>query len=377
MVEPGVAAARRTIPVLGYDVHVGPWLLDEVGSIAVATAPARTFAIITDENLSIIAAPNVIGSLRHHSPHSRLIVTAIPPGEQSKTRDEWTRLTDWLLENRCGRDTTVVALGGGVVGDLAGFVAATFMRGVPFVQVPTSLLAMVDASVGGKVGVDTPRGKNLVGAFHQPAAVVIDPTVLQTLPLEHRRSGLAEVFKHGIIADAAYLVEARNSANLILDNRNPDWHGEWLTSLVARSVEIKAGVVSRDEREAGLRQILNFGHTVGHAVEAASNFEMPHGEAISIGMIAESALAEDLGVARPGLVAHVAMALGTAGLPARIPQSMDPRVLIDLMQADKKVRDARLMFALPREPGSMAGEERGYVVHATQEQVAKALARST
>ena len=376
MVTPGIAVGRRTIDVLGYQVHVGPWLLDEVGRITVDVAPARTYAIITDENLSIIAAPNVIGSLRHFAPHSRMLVNAIVPGEQRKTREEWARLTDWLLENRCGRDTTVIALGGGVVGDLAGFVAATYMRGIPIVQVPTSLLAMVDASVGGKVGVDTPSGKNLVGAFHQPAAVIIDPTVLQTLPAEHRRAGLAEVFKHGLIADAAYLVEAKTVAPRLLDARHADWHGEWLTSLVARSVEIKADVVQRDERESGMRQILNFGHTVGHAVEAASDFTMLHGEAIAVGMAVEANLAEELGVAAPGLVAHVTIALGTVGLPTRLPSEMNQDTLIELMHMDKKARDARLMFALPREVGAMAGGDRGYAVPATVAQVASALARS-
>jgi 3-dehydroquinate synthase len=367
---------RRTIGVLNYHVHVGPWLLDEVGRIAVEAAPARTYAIITDENLSVIAMPNVISSLRQVAPDSRMLVSTIVPGEQRKTRDEWARLTDWMLENQCGRDTTIIALGGGVVGDLAGFVAATYMRGLPFIQVPTSLLAMVDASVGGKVGVDTPLGKNLVGAFHQPAAVVIDQTVLQTLPLEHRRAGLAEVFKHGLIADAAYLVTAKANASRLLDAREADWHGEWLTSLIARSVEIKSSVVTRDERESGLRQILNFGHTIGHAVEAASDFTMLHGEAIAIGMVAEAALAEELEVAKPGLVAHVTMALGAAGLPTKIPATMDHEALIALMQMDKKSRDRRLMFALPREPGAMAGADRGFSVPATAAQVAEALARS-
>lgn len=376
MVNPGIAVGRRAIGVLGYQVHVGPWLLDEVGRITVDVAPARTYAIITDENLSIIAAPNVIGSLRHFAPHSRMLVNAIVPGEQRKTREEWARLTDWLLEHQCGRDTTIVALGGGVVGDLAGFVAATYMRGIPFVQVPTSLLAMVDASVGGKVGVDTPRGKNLVGAFHQPAAVIIDPTVLQTLPVEHRRAGLAEVFKHGVIADPAYLVEAKSVAPRLLDARHADWHGEWLTSLVARSVEIKADVVQRDERESGVRQTLNFGHTVGHAIETASDFSMLHGEAIAIGMVVEAMLAEDLGVAAAGLVAHVTMALEAAGLPTRLPPEMSQDSLVELMHLDKKARDARLMFALPREVGAMAGGDRGYAVPATASQVASALARS-
>ncbi len=304
--------------------------------------------------------PAAVGSLRHFLPHTRTLFRAIPAGEAHKTRDSWGALTDWMLGERCGRDTTVVALGGGVVGDLAGFVAATFMRGVPFVQCPTSLLAMVDASVGGKVGVDTPAGKNLVGAFHQPQAVIVDPTVLQTLPAEHRRAGLAEIVKHGLIADAAYLDRAVALGPALVDGSQIEWQGTALSDLIADSIAIKADVVRQDEREGGIRQILNFGHTIGHAIEAASDFTLLHGDAVAIGMMLESELAERIGVAERGTSAAVRAALEAVGLPTTRPANVDATLLVDLMRSDKKARAGRVIFALPARVGAMAGSETRY-----------------
>lgn len=348
-------ATERTVDLFGYRVHVAPWLLDDVGRHVAQVAPAHTVVVVTDLHVAALQLPAVVGSLRHFLPHARVLFRAIAPGEAHKTRESWNALTDWMLEERCGRDTTVVALGGGVVGDLAGFVAATFMRGIPVVQVPTSLLAMVDASVGGKVGVDTPAGKNLVGAFHQPHAVLIDPTVLQTLDVAHRRAGLAEVVKHGVIADANYLQEAIALGPSLVDGREMTWHGDALARLVARSVEIKADVVREDEREGGLRQILNFGHTIGHAIEAASGFSLLHGEAIAIGMVLESRLAEQMGFAEPGTTAVVRDALRRVGLPVDRPGDQAPSTLLDLMRVDKKARGGRIVFALPAAIGRMAG----------------------
>ena len=354
-------ASRHLIDLLNYQVQVGPWLLDDVGGVAVRTAAAHVYAVITDENVGPVAAPQVVGSLTHFAPRSRVIVRVIPAGEPEKTRDTWARLTDWLLEARCGRDTTIVALGGGVVGDLAGFVAATFMRGVPYVQVPTSLLAMVDASVGGKVGVDTTHGKNLVGAFHQPSAVVVDPTVLQTLPTTHLRAGFAELVKHGVIAGEEYLTQTVRVGRQLLHAPAglASWHSPDLTDLVAGSVRIKAGVVERDERERGVRQVLNYGHTVGHAVELVSGFSMLHGEAIAIGMCVESRLAQAAGVAPAGLQERVHDALIELGLPTRVPAHMSPADLLGAMRLDKKARAGRLVFALPVRVGEMANPESG------------------
>lgn len=348
------AAPERAIELFGYRVRVAPWLLEQVGRVVAEVAPAHTVVVITDEQVAPLHLPAVAGSLRHYLPHARTLFRAVPAGEQHKTREQWAALTDWMLGERCGRDTTVVALGGGVVGDLAGFVAATFMRGIPVVQCPTSLLAMVDASVGGKVGVDTPAGKNLVGAFHQPHAVIVDPTVLQTLPPTHRRAGMAEVLKHGVIADARYLGEAVALGAALVDGDRMAWHGEPLTALIARSIEIKAGIVREDEREAARRQVLNFGHTIGHAIEAASGFTLLHGEAIAIGMTLEGALAERLLVAEPGTRAAIEAALVAVGLPTTRPADMDPAALLDLMRIDKKSRAGRVAFALPSRVGDMA-----------------------
>lgn len=271
-----------------------------------------------------------------------------PAGERSKTRETWLRLSDSLLDRGLGRDSAVIALGGGVAGDLVGFVAATYMRGLPYLQVPTTLLAMLDSSVGGKTGVDTPHGKNLIGAFHPPAAVIADPSTLATLPERAYRAGLAEAVKHGLIADVAYFewMEAHVAALTLRDL-------EVLTRLVRRSVEIKAEVVSADERETGRRTILNAGHTVAHALEQASNFELPHGEAVALGLIAECALAEQLGIAPAGLRERVAGLLTRLGLPERLPRTLERAGLLRSMAIDKKNRGERIHFALPARLGGM------------------------
>lgn len=379
---------NHQVELFDYRVEIAPWLLDECGRHVREAAPAHTIAVITDDGVAPFHAAHVVGSLRHFSQAARVIYRAIPSGEASKSRESWGALTDWMLGERCGRDTTVIALGGGVVGDLAGFVAATFMRGVPFVQIPTSLLAMVDASVGGKVGVDTPAGKNLVGAFHQPARVLIDPVVLQTLPFAHLRAGMAEVLKHGVIADAAYLREAASlGAQLIASARDADrdgvatapiaWNGAPLASLIARSVEIKAQVVTQDEREGGLRRILNFGHTIGHAIEAASDFHLLHGDAVAIGMALEGELAEQLGIARAGTADTIRHSLGAVGLPTELPEGYAPETLLSLMHMDKKAQRGEIVFALPARVGAMAGEDSRYGIAVAERDIARILRRAS
>ena len=275
-------------------------------------------------------------------------VLTFPPGEPSKSREEWARLTDLLLDQGFGRDTGIVALGGGVAGDLAGFVAATYMRGLPYIQVPTSLLAMLDASVGGKTGVDTPQGKNLIGAFHPPVAVLADPRALATLPERDFRGGLAEAVKHGLIADAEYFRWMEREAAALLRR-----DGAALTRLVRRSVEIKAEVVSGDERESGRRAILNAGHTVAHALEQVTGYATPHGEAVALGLVAECALAEGLGVAPAGLGTRVAGLLVRLGLPVRPAEPIRADRLVSAMASDKKNRASQVRFALPCALGSM------------------------
>lgn len=295
----------------------------------------------------------------------------IPAGESNKTRESWARLTDQMLAKRYGRDSAVIALGGGVVGDLAGFVAATFMRGIPVVQIPTTLVAMVDASIGGKTAVDTPAGKNLVGAFHPPAAVLVDAQLLATLSLREMRAGFAEIVKHGVIADDVYLRLVASSAPELLSAGG--LMSDRMLSIIVRSVEIKAGIVSRDEREEGLRKTLNFGHTIGHAVELVSGYSLLHGEAVAIGMALESRLAEEIGVAVNGTAATISMALHSAGLPTDLPPDFKSEEVIEAMKADKKGVSGKTRFALPLRIGAMAGQETGWTVSVTDDQLREVL----
>ena len=270
-------------------------------------------------------------------------------GEQHKSRGTWQELTDRLLAAGFGRDAAVMALGGGVVGDLAGFVAATYLRGVPYIQVPTSSLAMIDSSVGGKTGVDTTHGKNLVGAFHQPRLVIADITTLNTLPRRHLSAGLAEAVKHGAIADADYLRQLVSQSKLIL-NLDP----ASLIRVVQRSVEIKAQVVAEDELEAGRRAVLNFGHTVAHGLEAISLYELLHGEAVAMGMLAEAAIGTGLGVTDDAVPTALREALVQLDLPVARPPEWRLDDLLQHMEYDKKKRDGSVRFALPARLGAMA-----------------------
>jgi 3-dehydroquinate synthase len=344
-------------------------MLSKVGELTRQLAPAHRYALITDSNIQ----PLYAGKVESQFEKATLEVLTIPPGESNKTRETWSRLTDQLLAKGYGRDTTIIALGGGVVGDLAGFVAATFMRGVPIVQVPTTLVAMVDAAIGGKTAVDTPAGKNLVGAFHSPATVLIDPHLLATLPLREMRAGFAEVVKYGVIADGPYLREVANGVPKLLSARR-DLVGDSMLSLIVRSVEIKADIVSRDQREDGLRKVLNFGHTIGHAVELVSGFSLLHGEAVAIGMALESRLAERIGLAQAGTAETVSSALQAAGLPIALPPGFERDGLIEAMRSDKKGRQGKTRFALPLRIGVMAGADSGWTVSVGDDQLREVLA---
>jgi 3-dehydroquinate synthase len=344
-------------------VCVEPGGLAELEAVASSRLAGARIALIADAAVLALLQAGRFG----RGPWAGPALT-FPPGEASKTRDQWARLTDALLRDGYGRDSGIVALGGGVAGDLAGFVAATFMRGIPVVQVPTSLLAMLDASVGGKTGVDTPQGKNLIGAFHPPAAVLADPAVLGTLPERDYRGGMAEAVKHGLIADPDYFawLEAHTAE---LRGREP----AALAHLVRRSVEIKADVVSADEREAGRRAILTAGHTVAHALERASAYAISHGEAVALGLVSECALAEALGVAPAGLGARVGGLLAALGLPVRLPRPLPADPVVAAMASDKKNRSARVRFALPRDLGLM-DEGEGWTRAADEPAIRQALA---
>ena len=338
---------------LPYPVTIARGALAGLAQLVRSAAPAHRTAIITDRNVGRRYAARVAKLL----PGSATFT--IPAGEQHKNRKTWATLTDRLLSEGCGRDTTIVALGGGVVGDIAGFVAATYLRGVPVVHVPTTLLAMVDASVGGKTGVNTRHGKNLVGASYRPAAVIIDPDVLKTLPPDQLRAGFAEVIKHGVIADAAYFDRARSYAEQTGVDAARDLTE--LTALIERSIEIKASIVTRDEKEGGLRKVLNFGHTIGHAVEAARRYSLPHGYAVAIGQVVEARIAERAGVAPVATATAIQSACRAAGLPTQLPKVPAARLLA-LTRADKKTRAGKVEYALPNKIGSMAGGDRGWTI---------------
>jgi 3-dehydroquinate synthase len=342
-VSAATAQSSVAVPVDSYDVHIGVGLLDRAADIVRTAARAHRYAIISDENV----APLYAARVRDAIGAAQTELFTIPAGESQKTREQWSHLTDALLAAGFGRDTTILALGGGVVGDLAGFVAATYMRGIPFVQLPTTLLAMIDASIGGKTGVDTAAGKNLVGAFHRPRAVIADPSVLATLPANHLRAGIAEAIKHGAIADAAYYGRIESSLPALLAKPEDDS----MRALILRSVEIKASIVVQDEREGGIRRNLNFGHTLGHAIESESGYRLLHGEAIAIGMVLETMLGEQLGVTAPGTASRVRDAVQRAGLPHAIPKHLDAHRILAATRGDKKAREGVTEYALIAEIG--------------------------
>jgi 3-dehydroquinate synthase len=346
-----------------YDIVIGHGLLAELEGLVRQHCPAARYVVITDSHVAPLYGHAVATRL-----HAELL--PFPAGEWNKTRETWTTLSDRMLAAQLGRDAAVLAVGGGVVGDVAGFVAATYLRGIPYVAVPTTLLAMIDSSIGGKTGVDVPAGKNLLGAFHQPRLVIADLDVLASLAPAQLAAGMAEAVKHGVIADAEYFafLDREHQAVVAKDPAA-------LLRLVQRSVEIKANVVETDERETGRRAILNFGHTVGHAVEATAKFALLHGEAVAVGMAYESRIAEALGIAARGTADRIGALLERYHLPLDLPDAATVDGVIAAMQLDKKARQGAVRFALPRTIGAMYGDgQHGWTVTAPERVVRDVLA---
>jgi 3-dehydroquinate synthase len=329
-----------------YPITIGRGLLDD-GALLARHVDGGKAAIVTNTTVAPLYLARVAGALRA-SGHE-VVEIVLPDGEEFKTWESLNLVFDALLANKCDRKTTVVALGGGVIGDLAGFAASSYMRGVPFVQVPTTLLSQVDSSVGGKTGINHPLGKNMIGAFYQPRAVIADTASLDTLPPRELAAGLAEVIKHGAILDAAYFdwIEA-NIGRLVA--REP----EAMAYAIARSCEIKAEVVRKDEREGGLRAVLNFGHTFGHAIEAGLGFgTWLHGEAVGCGMVMAADLSARLGLVDAATVKRVRALVEAAGLPTVAPDLGAER-WIELMAVDKKNEGGAIKFILLKPLGSPA-----------------------
>ncbi len=329
-----------------YSIEIGSGLLSTVGKRCQNLGLGKRCAIITDRRVGPLYAKKAAASLKQAGFETNIITVAA--GEKAKSLSVVGQCYDQLAACRLERKSFVVALGGGVVGDLAGFVAASYLRGIPFVQVPTTLLAQVDSSVGGKTGINLKAGKNLVGAFYQPRLVLCDLDTLRTLPSREYRAGLAEIIKYGIIYDAALFDRIERDMTLLLKK-----HPRTLAEVVARCCEIKADVVGQDETESGLRAILNFGHTIGHAIEAISGYgKFLHGEAISIGQVAAAKIsAEQSGLSEED-VARITQLFKRAGLPTKIKLSSAQRAkLFAAMKVDKKVSAGEIKFVLARKIG--------------------------
>ncbi|MBI3791836.1 MAG: 3-dehydroquinate synthase [Gemmatimonadetes bacterium] len=336
------------IQMPGYTITISPGILETAGMFVHAATQGHRYAVISDLAVAARYGTPLLASFPPGEAH----LFTFAGGEPAKTRDTWARLTDEMAEAGLGRDAVVVALGGGIACDLAGFVAATFMRGIPVAHVPTTLLAMVDASIGGKTGVDIPSGKNLVGAFHQPAAVIVDPLCLATLPANELRAGMAEVLKHGVIADALFF--ERTVAALPALYAHDGAASLAMIETLRRAIAIKCDVVRRDEREGGLRHVLNFGHTIAHAIELVSHFAVPHGEAVAIGMVVEARIGEALGVTEATTADRIERALRAAGLPTTRPAHLGPGAVLAATRLDKKARSGAVRYALPTRIGEMS-----------------------
>ena len=327
-------------------VRAGRGALDALAEDLVRDPPGRLLVVVSDEKAGPLHAASLAERLTRRG--LRIEQLTLPCGETSKTREAKARLEDGLVELGAGRDCAIVAVGGGIVGDVAGFAAATWHRGVPVVQVPTSLLAMVDSSLGGKTAVNLPAGKNLVGCFHQPWGVYADTTVLSTLPEREFREGFAEVVKTAAIADGPFFGRIERTSGALLE-RAP----AALDAIVVRCLQIKSAVVRRDEREAGRRAVLNFGHTVAHALEAATDYDLRHGPAVSIGLAVESCLARDLTGFPARHVLRVERLLDNLGLPTRVPTAVSEDTVVAAARRDKKNLDGRIRCALPLRLGRM------------------------
>ena len=326
----------------GYDVLIRSGLLESLGEALARRGLNGPVAVVCDENVAGLYGERVLVTLSEAGIGAKLV--SIPAGEEHKTMQTVQALWDAFLEAGLERGSTVLALGGVVTGDLAGFAAATFLRGIHWVAAPTSLLAMVDASIGGKTGADLPRGKNLVGAFHPPRLVLADPDTLSTLPEAELRSGLAEVVKAGIIADPALFAVCRGDWDTVHTS---------LEDIVRRAAAVKVRTIQEDPYEKGGRAALNLGHTFGHALEAASGFRLRHGEAVAIGMVAAARLSERLGMAEGGLVEEIAGTLRGLGLPVQPPESLSWEAVHPWMGVDKKRHAGSLRFVLPERIGQV------------------------
>jgi 3-dehydroquinate synthase len=357
-----VAAMQSIITVplsdRSYDVVISPGGIDQLGEWLTGTHPGQHNPMPKlGKKMLLVSNPTIF---RHYGERAIAALTSagfdvapclLPDGEQYKTLESIQKIYDAALAHRIERSSTFVSLGGGVIGDMTGFAAATWLRGIHFVQVPTTLLAMVDASIGGKTGVNHPQGKNLIGAFYQPRLVLLDPEVLKTLPEREFRAGMAEVIKYGVIWDADLFEKLEIASGISTHAAMPE---ELLKTILARSCQAKADVVSQDEKESGLRAILNYGHTIGHAVESLTGYtSVIHGEAVAIGMVAAGQIAVELGKWDRATQQRQVALIRKTELPTHIPATLDAHAVVDILKTDKKVEAGQVKFILPSAIGTV------------------------
>jgi 3-dehydroquinate synthase len=342
------------LPQSAYDIVIASGALDQLGQWM---AGGFSQSLKLSGKVLLVSNPEIF---RHYGQRAiasleqagcSVFTCILPAGEQYKTLASLQTIYDTALEHRLERSSTFVALGGGVIGDMTGFAAATWLRGVSVVQVPTSLLAMVDAAIGGKTGVNHPKGKNLIGAFHQPRLVLIDPNVLKTLPEREFRAAMAEVIKYGVIWDVQLFEQLEATDRL---DQLSVLSESLVQEILTRSCQVKAHVVSKDEKESGLRAILNYGHTIGHAIESLTGYEVVnHGEAVAIGIVAAGQLAVQLGLWDQGASDRQLALIQKAKLPTTLPAGINLDAILDSLQADKKVQSGKVRFVLPTQIGTV------------------------
>ena len=338
-----------------YAIHIGPQVLETDLLYACCTQLGRRTVIISDSHLLHSQAKNLQQSLQRQGLHVELL--HFPASEANKTRETKQQLEDELLLKQCGRDTCLLALGGGVVLDLVGFLGATYCRGVPVIYIPTTLLAMVDASIGGKTGVNTPQGKNLIGTFTPPYAVFMDTAMLTTLPDKEWRNGVAELIKHSLIADPEMFGQLQRQSYKIKQR-----DAVFLMEMIHASCLIKKNIVEQDEKEQGIRQLLNFGHTIGHAIEAVEHFKVSHGEAVAIGMLVESYLSVQCGWLPNETLVTIQGLLIDYGLPLQTSAFQDKKAFQQRLLLDKKTVQQRARFVLLDGIGKPHCHEQGYTM---------------
>jgi 3-dehydroquinate synthase len=339
-----VKTVRVDLGPRSYEIKIGGALLGQVGEWLKALNLSGRVVVVTDTTVWGIYAATLEESLAGVG--FEVAWSVLPPGEGQKTLAVAGNLYDRLVAAYAGRDTPVLALGGGVIGDLAGFVAATYMRGVPLIHIPTTLLAQVDSSIGGKTAVDRGRVKNIIGVFYQPRLVVADVNTLRTLALSEVSNGLAEVIKTAVIMDANFFDFLEKNVDKTLAHE-----AAVLTEIVARSAALKSGIVAKDEKEEGVRAILNFGHTIGHAIEAVSSYRLRHGRAVAIGMVGAAKISHRLGFLKDSEIVRLKTVIEKSGLPTKMPADLDVKAVVEAMKHDKKVRQDRVRFVLLRSLG--------------------------